>query len=569
MWCEKCGEEYRIGEKFCKKCGVQLKQPADPAIQQSNAVQEDSMKTVLANPATPAAPISKSSAASQTSHIKVVLPIIIAVILVILCIRPLGLFSSHPMSAMKATDTITAFESEDSVIISGSMNTKHVIDAANVIYRQDSLDGSKSAILANGEEQGELWYITAKNKIKVNDGVHKMVMATGGSCVAYLTDYDESMKTAVLYLFDASTKKSTKVADEVFAETSICISPDGKSVGYAKDYDTEADEFSGYIKNGKKSPVKLGRNTLCMAISNGGKYIYYLKYNSDTDTSSFYVKSGDNETRLVSNTSSYMNGSAIAYLLNADYSQLIFNFDGRSYISKNGKEKEKLASAEIESILVPHNTQMAYWHNDIMYFVVYGVKNFNNFVANTSTFSLIHINGKEESTSLASAVSKSAVNKTGTEVFFIDHSHSLYKIKLGHGNEEKIKLAEEAADFILTSNSSRLYYIGIDSTLYYVSGSSKPKKIADDVYSSSLYLSSYGNTVFFLADYQSNSGELYYSKNGGKKSKIASDVYQTFTTPSSAFYFSSYNSSDNSFDVYRSNGGVKFKLFHSGAVSKK
>ena len=64
----------------------------------------------------------------------------------------------------------------------------------------------------------------------------------------------------------------------------ICLSPDGKTVTYISDYDDKDDEFNGYIKVGSRAPDRIGKNMAAVAVSNGGKHLYYARVSDDGRT---------------------------------------------------------------------------------------------------------------------------------------------------------------------------------------------------------------------------------------------------------------------------------------------
>lgn len=571
MRCSNCGKEYKAGDKFCFQCGSPLQQLEGQTVQQTNVVEARAPFITVSNSADNAAKNTGNARPGKNKKaLKVILPIFLAVILAIICLNYFGIISLKSIGIFSSSDTITAFESDVSLAVSGGGNPKISLNMDNLRQLQYSLNGSKAAGLINytDNDGGELWYLTAQGKTKISDGVTDYVIADNGGGVAYFKDYDTAGQTASLYLYNAGSKKDTKVADEVYALGPVCISPDGKSVSYIKDFDTENREFSGYVKIGGKTPEKIGTNSISIAISNKGKYIYYLKVDMDNGTSSLYARQGKNETKLVSSETTSDNAN---YLLNKDYSQIIFTYNNRSYISKNGKDKEKLVSNIISSLVIPNDVNLKYNNkgNLNIYCITYGVEDFSSFTALTEENSLIYVNNNDESNVLDKNITLSAVDKAGTEAYFIDSTNDLYKMKLNDENAEKTRIAEQVTNFKITPDGSRIYYVNTDNELNFIKGSSEPKKIADDVEPYSLSLTSDGGTAFFLVDYISESGELYYSKNGGKKAKIVDDVYRVITTLSGTYYYTNFESSDSTFDVYRRTGGTKFEPFQNGVKTMR
>ena len=117
---------------------------------------------------------------------------------------------------------------------------------------------------------------------------------------------------------------------------SVCISQDGKSVAYVGSYSSDY-SFKGYKSINGDKPEEMGENIIPIAVSDGGKYLYYYEY--DGYTFDLYVKHKKSEVKLATN----MNyGSTI--FLNEEYTQLLYTDDGKTYLSNKGDVKEKLST---------------------------------------------------------------------------------------------------------------------------------------------------------------------------------------------------------------------------------
>lgn len=578
MICENCGEKCQNKSNFCKKCGTPIYQAEQP-----ESVHSGSVSDAQANFVSPSV---------KKFPFKIIIPV--AAVIIILLVAVSFLFSGKSSNVMLQTNFFDVFYTDNLCYMTfNNEKLKLPLENSNKLSGlKTSMDGSKAATVVYDDEDSEdngigtLWYITVKDKIMVSNGVYRdFYMSDDGNTLVYLKDikkYDR-YTSGTLYKYSCSSKKNVWISDDVITDT-IALSPDGQSICYVKDFDENTYEFTGYIKNREKSPESFGKNKLCIAISNNAKYIYYAKLDCETDTESLYVKKGNNETKLCRElrdiTGFYLNSNYSHAIFNSDYSQVIFNSEGKSYICKNAGDKVKLLNYEIDYFILPENTQFSHKPPCYLDCSVCGVKEFSNIVVRTDNNVFIYINDKNESSIIDNSpkklieategytsynITQVFLSRDGKTIFCCDPENRLFKRNLDGEISEKINLFDNVTNFVVSPDNSKLYFVNTDNELYYVKGSGKPKKLADDVQKSSLCISADGNVAFFLVDYLKGSGTLYYSKNGKNKSRIADDVYDVTTTPVGAFYYSEYDNDNRTYDVYLSSGSVKFELFLNDA----
>ncbi|HHW47941.1 MAG TPA: hypothetical protein GXX14_04895 [Clostridiaceae bacterium] len=522
MFCEKCGQQNETGVNFCINCGNKLAQDV------------------------PNRQLSQKSDSKTKSILKVIIPAAIALAIILIA---LTLTSGGPGNFYFASDSITIFKADGSFYISGNNNATFSLDScsyiSNVAY---SMDGSKAAILTN---EHVLWFVTTNEKKEVAEDVDSFTLSADGSTIAYLTD---DGGTATLYVYDTSSGKKEKITDE--AGFFAVLSPDGKSIAYTKIKSAADFELDGYIKMGNKSPEKLGENTVCFALSNGGQYLYYFKYDNNTWDASVYAKKGNKETKLFSTSTNDLDD--IFFHFNRDLSQAIFSYDGKSYLCKNADEKVKLINADIIEIITPANSRYVKLFGDSLPSVAYGLEDLSNIVLLTDNNSLEYLNKKAETTTIETNCTQVQLSEDGKTLYYLYDGDKLIRKNLAKIDAAEEEIADDIMSYVVSTDGSKVYYVNYIQELYYIrKGSSKPKKIADDVRDDSLCITSDGNVALYLADYNNGLYTLYYSMNGGKKKKIADDVYKVMTTTTSAFYLA--DSDKSGYDLYRSKNGTKFE----------
>jgi len=337
----------------------------------------------------------------------------------------------------------------------------------------------------------------------------------------------------------------------------VAISPNGKSIGYISNNAGASDEFTGYIVIDGKAPEELGADTLAAAISDGGKYLYYCMLDKNNWTVSLHVRSSRNESRLLSGVDS------ISFMLNKDYSEALFNMEGgdsRTFISKNGGERERVNGPAIQRLILPRGSQIKNNSDDDVSITVYGLRTFSDFVAVTDE-GLSYYNKKLEPNGIPNSsnyANSASVSNDGKTLYFINNSNRMSSIDPTSADADRRDIDKDVRSFVASDDGKSVYYINAENKLYYAGGNSSPVEIADGV-STYLALSYSGNRVFFLMDYMSSrGGELYYSVNGGKRTKVtgADEVMSVWSTPANIFFTTRER------ELYRSNGNEKFSRFY-------
>lgn len=519
--CKYCGFENEPGAKVCAKCGAQT--PLKAADGEQAGIGE-----TVSNAA------KKLIGLPVKKLLMVIIPIVAAAaVIVVLSIT----LRSSRYSMVK--DPIYIFQDGDTVTVSSNANAKLSINGT-MESGKSSMDGAKAALLTDydSDSGGTLWFVTASESERIAGGVVEYNIADSGKGVVYFTDYESSTDTASLYLYDTDSKNSTIITDDAHysaysSSSTVCISPDGKTVTYVADFDGAAEELTGYIKVGNKPAEKLGDNMIAVAVSDEGKYIYYVKRIGDS--MSFYVKSGENENRLIADFDPYN----YYMTFTQDYSQLIFDMDDRSYISRNGGERTKISNSEIIYLLMPEGVQEKYTDIDRLNLWICGVNSFASMLAESEE-GVVRIDDNYEASRISgvsASVDTPLISEDGKRLIFTTSSGDLCVIDPTDENAQREILAEYVESFLATRDGKTVYYINNYDELWVVKGNGTPEKISDDVWD--ITLSPKGDKVFFLMDYDNeNGGILYVSDSSGKREKVsgADNVLYLWSGYGTVFY---------------------------------
>jgi len=534
--CRLCGSLISLGMKFCYKCGkkqlVSINTPNDKV----------DVKKDVGN-------ISKKMPVQKV--LLVVIPVILIVLTLIIFVP-----TSSGNNFSFAKDSISFFPDDDKIYISGSNNSGFTIEGSSSQI-QVSIDRKKAAVLTdnNGVSGGTLWLVTTSNAKRIADDVFDFQISASGNGVIYLTDYNNRNNTATLYLYNTSSNKASRITDDAvyfsgYNLFGICISPDGKSVGYISDYDIYSNEFIGYIKVDGKATERLGNNSYAMALSDSGKIIYYVKMSDNGRGASLHSRRGRTENRLVPDMPSH----DLGIYLNRDYSEIIFSVDNKTYISRNGGEREILTSNHINGLFINPETKVMVSGN----VTIYEIRTFKNTIINSNN-RLEYINSRFETERISginfNETRQMFLSQDGKTLFFLTDG-ILSRIDPSKLNAERTFISRSVSSFIASNDGKTIYYVDYNEDLWRVRGNGNPSKVANFV--SSRHLAIFNNNAFFIIDYNSRSGgDLHFSNNGRSSKKIAGDVMNVWSSPTGVFYLTRDS------EYYRSNGNSNFSLLNN------
>lgn len=564
--CLNCGRECLDTDKFCLSCGTPLASEATPETEAAGSgaevVGEQAAQTQEAPAqAAPVQAAQTSSGSKVDDKVKEVIGKVKAlpaktlgiiggaaavVILLIIIIACSG--GSKCSFAQVKEDAYFAIYSdlEETVMFANSKGKIVEFSEDNIYDLTRNMDGSIIAFTINDEDA--LYVMNgAKDPVEVETDVIAFYMSDSGNGIAYLTDYDYIYQTGTLYLYDVAKKKSTKIDTDVYT-SGIAISPDGKTVAYVKEYSILADSFKSYVSINGKDPESFTKSAIPFAVADGAKYIYYRK-NSDV----YVQKKADDSSKvkLASDIS-----TSFKCFFNEDYSQMLYNYDGNTYYSKNCKDKVLVAKRTVNSIII--RTMWATRSIDSNFFTgtTLTTDDFKNLVINFEG-SLYYITNSMETEKIVSSYSRVNISDDGNSIIY-SNNDSLYYVKNLKKSREAVEIAEDIDldYFVASADMSYVYYRDNDDTLYYKKGTGKAKKIADDVYS--MVMDYDNDVVFFLVDYD-DYGELYYSKKGGSKKavKSGSETYSLRWNNDNIYFLVD---GDSEYDLYYQTGKTSFKL---------
>ena len=542
MFCKNCGAELAEGSKFCASCGTAAEIPAQPIAEPV----EEGMQTPAEPIETPAADAASAPEAPKADPLKAIkekaAPLLEkvkpflqknklllagagAIVLFIIAIAIIIGLCSGGNGFIAYENAIIANVQEDEVIVLWNNKViKTGIEASVLEEQATNLDGT---VFAGLTDEGTLFVVRNKKVHVVEEDVVSFTLSASGKALAYVCENDDDEYS--LNLYTISKKKSVVVDNEynvlVGAFLGTALSPDGKNLAYYR-YDDEEDISELMLFTGKKSIKITSNETELIGLSNGGKYIYVKGENDDGDENLYtYNKKGE-RTKI-----NACSGST--FYFNDDHTQILFNNDGKSYISVKGKEASKISSGTARLLLSSNSSSCSDGRSttypvEDLYKHVYTVYN-------DGEYNLWNIKkNSDKSAKLASDITSATLDAEAEYVYYVNDKDDLCVLKISHGDKASDKaktIAEDVDTYVVTSDRKKVYFIS-DDGLYSCNGKNgKSKKtIASEDVTAHLAINA-KDVVYYQLD-----GDLYACSNGKKGSKVLSDSNGFLAYPNGVVY---------------------------------
>lgn len=399
-------------------------------------------------------------------------------------------------------------------------------------------------------ENGEVSIIKDGKALKTGiEDAKGIKVSAAGDTLVYFSDceYQNGTEVGTLHLYFIKKGKDVVVAEEVVTNSAV-LSPNGETVAYVGEYDA-ANDFRGFYSVKGKKEVEVGKEKRVFAIADKGAYVYYA------DDDRIYVQKKKKEAEKLA-SDLYSTG----VLMNSDCTEMLFVYDGKTYVTVNAGEKQKVFGKEIEKILLNNDGLTA---GEILrggrgaVSVTYtGVESLKEHLYYTDTDDIVYLMENYETERLASDTDKFAVADDGTSLVYIDGA-DVVKVTDFEKSGVKTDLSkdEDARYVYADGDLKHVYFLNREKELYYIKGK-KQKKIADDVTSATV--SADGKYCYYVVENE----KFCYSKKGGKGKELFRDDEAKITCESDYGISVAKIALDKQVDVYRLDG-KKMEVFRS------
>jgi WD40 repeat protein len=503
--CSACGSDIPTTMKFCTSCGTAVEAPPQAPQDFGQAPQDYGQAPQDYGVGMPSPPAAKPFDIMMfvRKYMKLGIAAVAAIILIIVAVV---VFSPDKYELAKRSMFVVP--GDEMAIVTPSNKAKIEI-RGNHISDSVSMDGRAAAVLVR--EIGDSWsdggtlYIVKDRAQKVAEGVNSYWFSASGNGIAYTVN--ESGSNAELWHY--INGRNTRVTGEFYIYGGCAVSPDGKTLAYAT---YNGDTIQGFTwSNNRANSVgrdgRSSRDVLPRAVSNGGRFIYFER------DGTLFVQRGNNEDRR----ERLGDGARLAYA-NKDLSQVIFNFDGRSFISRSGGSREGL-SGRVYGFILPDGA--AVFSSPSV--TILGVSDFSNTFYENSDNNLVRISNRYETSNVVRNIDGAYLANDGKTLTYLRNG----RISRVNGTSREPQPHEVVSDvtrFIATADGGAVFYLDIDGDIYYQKGRGRPVLVSNDFRGWNFGLFK-GNTLFYVAD-----SELFSStgRRGQRVSGFTGDVQYVF-----------------------------------------
>lgn len=441
------------------------------------------------------------------------------------------------LSFYSETDTSTAFFADDKEL-------------------NDRIGG---AITSIGTVDGKEGFVVAASALyRINtDGLLKIYPAAVTNAVPALDGGRILFATATMvHLYDEATKDYTKL-DGIKANSIIdlALSPSGETAGVTALQD---DCIMSYLYEGGKV-TEYGKDKCIVAVSNDAKTVYYLETLDTEITGILHIVKNGKDRIITDNASPY-------FELNRDLTEITFDVDGKTHISRNGETARKIADASIFSYAGAQRSAMGGKACITL------LKNTNTlldgiFYSNTrgedsdgnqhDLYDVYYVNGSLSCNALALGASRFSVSEDSKAILTIVDD-SLYKVSAYNPKSPELLLQSIYA-FTCDRNLSDIHCLDLGGNVYRYENNKLSPILVTGV--DSIKRTSDG-AVMCYSSLESN-GTLFLL-NGDKAAPVAVGVNYFEIYDHAIMYLANYDENAHTYDLYISSDGENFRLAEQG-----
>jgi hypothetical protein len=397
-----------------------------------------------------------------------------------------------------------------------------------------------------------LYRINAENILKIYPAaVTNAVPALDGGKILFAT-------ATMVHLYDETDKDYKKLEGiEASSIIDLALSPNGRTAGVTA---LQSDRIMSYIyADGKVSEYGEGR--CIVAVSDDAKTVYYLETLDTEITGVLHIVKNGKDRIITDNASPY-------FELNRDLTEITFDVDGKTHISRNGETARKIADASVFSYAGAQRSAMGGKACITL------LKNTNTlldgiFYSNTvgedvngnqyDLYDVYYVNGSLSCNALALGASQFSVSEDSKTILAIVDD-SLYKVSAYNPKSPEL-LLQSIYTFTCDRKLSDIHCLDLGGNVYrYENNKISPILVTGvDV----IKRTSSGAVMCYSA-LESN-GTLFLL-NGDKAAPVAVGVNYFEIYEHAIVYLANYDESAHTYDLYISSDGENFRLAEQGVM---
>ena len=399
---------------------------------------------------------------------------------------------------------------------------------------------------------GDLVLLHKKNQLELSkeDSTNDILYANN-------TDrYVLYIKNSSLYLYDAKKKENiTKIISNV---RYYYFSSDDKHV---VSVDEEGSLYSYNHKKNEKlvsgiDTVKAVTDKLVVYVKDGSLYTKGL--NAKKDDKKKIDKNFGKELSVIDNYLIYIDGNKKLKLYNTKNGQSdVVDNDVSAYYSE--KDTKNFYYLTLDNILYYYDGNKSIkLETDVYDVSSVDVKNSEVVYSKKEDKYTLYYKKKSSDSVVIEKDLKNIIDYTyiydNKAIYYVNKDNDLIFVRINGSKVGKgIKVTSDVEPMTFKRYNNGYIFIS-DMTkkglgTLYMTNQYKAKKIDSDVYSSNIKISSKGNRIYYLKEYENYSGKLYYYN--GKSKLIDEDVYKyQYLNDKNIYYIKDFSSSKSWGDLY-------------------
>jgi hypothetical protein len=542
--CSKCGAEFPNDAAFCTNCGAPLEEAA-------NTQQAEPVKAEPANEPTPATEPAQAAAGQPkkpnaflerlkglTGKSKIILGACCAVVLIaiiaIICAIAGG--KKGKKVELGAIDMVYDGAADAYYVYNGYGKSKKI--GSGDMKLNEAVTTYNGVVKVVVDNDKNSYVLTIKGLQKFAEDGTGFVISASGNAVAYAKLNDDNEYE--LYVYNVKSKKTEKVAKNV--RSGFVISNNGKHICYVENTDDRA----AFCAKNLKNKVSLGKGSTPIAVSDNGRFIYF--FDRKDDEYNFCLKKGNSEKTVIQK-----NIQTNLFMFNRDFTQVIFSDGEKAFLAIKGNKTATIGKGSISYAMFdcPFNRVGSSNNISAMYFNVRTLKGgivkvgSTNWYIKSNKEAVKVLNEENIRGSYYSFDGRSILYEKGDAIYLIPNVKNPERVKTVCNTEDY-----DVVDIYPSTDLKSFYFVTDDDELYFVKGSSKPKKIADDADVEEYdYIT---NTLYYFKDHTNGDPDvLYGTKNGSKNRKVLKECVDVDDTSGGYNVAYKVNAKDDDFvDLY-------------------
>ena len=538
MFCPKCGTWMPEDVPTCLQCGAKNEYFTGGS-QRAEDAPEDML--FRGADAVQAAPVEPKQGREERKMVvaMAVLAAVIAVFVMIFVVGDVG------TDSRKVNLFYSAFDYSHFLFFNAKGEMKAIEGISGNTFVSESGDRTRAVYI--NPTDATLYYIDSRLKpLEITGRAVQAQFSLTGERFAYLTDSDA--RFSGLYIYDIKKKKSRRISSDVYSDF-ICLSPNGKSVAYMKNY-LHLYNNELYLCSGGKESILVERDgCIPVAVSNDGKTLFYIRphrqVSDDGYTCDLYYFDGKDSVQISEDIEFYQ------MFTNRSVSELLYNKDSQTYYF-SVEQGETKCVGQNHLIMMASDTT-AYMDNQIA--IICDLDTLTNaFYRDGDSVIWLDKEGLQP-VNIASGDVDYEVSEDGRTMVYLSDG-SLYQVHDVSADTEAELLYEglAATELVASADLSHIYLITKDNELYHYHDSGHVTELSDDLQSDWGLAAAYSEIdkkIYFIED-----GTLYCASATDNKKQVAQDVQSVFADNGSVMYYMN-SKEESAYYLVTKHGAVK------------